>query len=580
VKTAASTRASQFFLKMLLSLVLALVVSTVISITALAQSGSISKEKLIALRSAGVSDSVLVQQIQKDGISFDMNADTTLELKNAGFSNDVLHALLQASSKGTPGPAQPTNDDSVAGLYKAGRFPELADRVRASLKANPSDYKTEALLIMTLLKMKEKDAARTEFQQLAAHETDPAAAPFVKQVKTLFDSLAKTEEAKVKLIAALKDYRVSDATKIMDHLSASPTQKEILKINLDMYEGKFDQARDRFSKIQFASYSEKAHSGILDHITQTDAEYKKLMARIDEYLYGRFATVSCGFPWAAWSSRASPPDDHDLGSMSVREYVELANNLVQISPLNDDARNLSFHAQLLTGNYEQLEILGDQLLQTRGILKVPFFGAEHFFKLVIDSRTKHMYTEADSHTIDLKYQQNKYWRWAELVPFDLAFDQVKGINQKAGVYGGVALDHKDYALMFEPGDVAPIYALMNMLFCTAGQKAEMTVTRNLGQYIIHVIGNKNIKAELADPSKAKGPSSGWLTGLLVAGASMSSNPGLRDAAVQGLQADQAQQAANFQAQQAAWESFTTRDTFNFVEADAFTGLEELLGVLN
>jgi len=33
--------------------------------------------------------------------------------------------------------------------------------------------------------------------------------------------------------------------------------------------------------------------------------------------------------------------------------------------------------------------------------------------------------------------------------------------------------------------------------------------------------------------------------------------------------------------QTAWENFAAaRDTFNFLEADAFTGLEQLLGVLN
>ena len=64
------------------------------------------------------------------------------------------------------------------------------------------------------------------------------------------------------------------------------------------------------------------------------------------------------------------------------------------------------------------------------------------------------------------------------------------------------------------------------------------------------------------------------------GAMTSTDPSLRTAAVVGLQADQAHQAANLQAQQAAWESFATRDMFSFVEADAFTGLEQLLGVLN
>jgi hypothetical protein len=99
--------------------------------------------------------------------------------------------------------------------------------------------------------------------------------------------------------------------------------------------------------------------------------------------------------------------------------------------------------------------------------------------------------------------------------------------------------------------------------------------------VLHVSGNNNIKAELADPSHASGPSSGWLTGLLIAGASMSSNPALSAAAVQGLQADQAQQVANYQAQQAAWGAFNeTQQTFDFIEADAFAALEELLGVLN
>jgi hypothetical protein len=134
-----------------------------IPLRAQTSANAISKDKLIALRNAGVGDSVLIEQIRKDGIGFDINADTTLELKAAGFSNDVLQALLQAGSKAQPAPsAEPAKDDSVAGLFKAGRFPELADRLKATMKANPSDYKTERLLILTLLKMKENDAAHAE----------------------------------------------------------------------------------------------------------------------------------------------------------------------------------------------------------------------------------------------------------------------------------------------------------------------------------------------------------------------------------------------------------------------------------
>ena len=185
---------------------------------------SLSKQNLIDLKKAGISDSVLMKQIDKDGISFEMNAATTIELKNLGFSDDVLSALL-GSGKKTVTDAPAPRSNSIAAMYNAGKFPELADRLRASLKADPSDYKSDALLIMTLLKMKEKDAALTEFRQLAAHEQDPAAAPLVKQIKALFDSLAKTEEAKGRLIAALKDYRVADAMAALNELSV-PSKAE------------------------------------------------------------------------------------------------------------------------------------------------------------------------------------------------------------------------------------------------------------------------------------------------------------------------------------------------------------------
>jgi hypothetical protein len=129
--------------------------------------------------------------------------------------------------------------------------------------------------------------------------------------------------------------------------------------------------------------------------------------------------------------------------------------------------------------------------------------------------------------------------------------------------------------------LAPWPDAVIQLYCTAGEKAELTVTHNLGQDILHVADNSRIKAELADPKNATGAPSGLLTGLLIAGVSMYSNSAVASTAVQGLQAEQAQQMAAFQSQEAAWDSFTlASDSFNFLDVDAFSGLEELLGVLN
>jgi hypothetical protein len=59
---------------------------------------SLSKQDVLDLKKAGVDKTVMIQQIQKDGINFEMNAATTIELKNLGFSDDVLSALLSSKT--------------------------------------------------------------------------------------------------------------------------------------------------------------------------------------------------------------------------------------------------------------------------------------------------------------------------------------------------------------------------------------------------------------------------------------------------------------------------------------------------
>ena len=461
-------------------------------------------------------------------------------------------------------------------MYSAGQFPELADRLRASLKADPSDYKSDALLIMTLLKMKENDAALTEFRRLAAHEQDPVAAPLVKQIKTLFDSLAKTEEAKGRLIAALKDYRVADGVAILNELPVSPKQREILRISLDLYQGKYDQARERFLKIPFESYSEKEQLGkVSDNIAETETAYKKLMSRVDVYLYSPFAMVYCSSPL-----NADPVNYPELASMSAKEFIELVSNLIQMAPLSDDVRSLVFHAQLLAGQYDELEQWGDRLLREKGSIRIAFFASDRFFNLVIDSRQKRLYTEPDSHLFQPRYPAGSRY-WANLAPFDLSFDQIKSLSQKAWTDRNYS---KPFAVKLVPEGVAPNFALMNILRCTAGEQAEAMAMKNLGRYILHVIGRNDVRAELTDPANLKGPSSGgWETALLIIGGAMSSNAAVRAQALEGVQtidAIRASEIAKYQAQQAAWDSFTTRYTFNLIEADAFSALEQLLGVLN
>lgn len=314
---------------------------------------------------------------------------------------------------------------------------------------------------------------------------------------------------------------------------------------------------------------------------------------MDVYLFSPYAASFC-VSFSEPYSRGYYPDD--FLALSVNDYVQTIDKLARLAPLNDNVLNLMFHAQLLTGNYEETERLGDRLLEARGKISIPFFSYDRFFKLVIDSAGKRIYTEDDQHPFRARYHTGggvksnqeatvNDW-WSQLVPFDLRFDQITELDQKARRRRDAAevMVSKSYALKFSPSGIAPNYALMNILYCTAGEKAEMTVTRNLGQYVLHVIGKSKVNSQLADPSTAAGPPSGWATGLLMLSGSMGQQTPLQSAAtsmaIENLQAQQAQETARLQAEQATWDSITTQETFTFVEADAFTGLEQLLGVLN
>lgn len=353
-----------------------------------------------------------------------------------------------------------------------------------------------------------------------------------------------------------------------------------------MYQAKFDKARDRYSKLAFVSFAEKERSSkIHDSIATNESQYRNVMSRIELYLHSRWTAAACQFPL----SGLSDPRYAELASLSAQDYVIQVRKLVQVAPVSENTRNLVFHAQLLTGDYSGLESLGDHLLGGSGSIRIPFFAADRFFQLVIDKQKGRFYTEADMHPFEQDAREEAWLKshkyWSDLEPFDLPFAEIKGLSQKAvGRWQGRQLDKNSYALKLEPKGLAPNYSLMNILFCSAGEKAEVTVTRNLGQFILHVIGSSvTVNADLADPSKIKGPSgsNGWVTGILIAGASMSSNTALGSMAIQGLQANQAQLMANEDVQQAAWDNFVAaRDAFIFVEADSFTGLEELLGVVN
>jgi hypothetical protein len=64
----------------------------------------LTEQQLLKMKAAGISQDLIVQQIQSEGVAFPVDPDAMIALKKAGFSDAVLGALLKAPT-GTGGPS-------------------------------------------------------------------------------------------------------------------------------------------------------------------------------------------------------------------------------------------------------------------------------------------------------------------------------------------------------------------------------------------------------------------------------------------------------------------------------------------
>ena len=580
--------------------VVLILMPTLLGMNAFAQTSgnALSKAKIIALKNAGVSDAVLIQQIQRNGIDFGMDPDTTLELKNSGVSNEVLQSLLSAKVSRTERGASvvgPEINARAQELYRAGKYEDLADYLKKNLSANPSDYKSRTFLILSLLKLKDDASANQEFSELTKSSQDPNARKYVEKVESVFALLEKQKEGKSKILTALKNFNAQEASTAIEQLPASPLQREYLNVILDSYSGNFDSAHARLSKLNPDSFAAKQQlKAIDDRVKQTQDEYTKAVGELEVYIHSPLAPSSCFGPSGAWNHS-------DYYKLTIPEYLNTVSSLVKLAPLSDFALNSLFHAEMLVGDYPELENLGDRILSAKGEIRLPFFSKDKYFDVVIDSKKRRIYSVPSPLPFVVQYALNgSGWSpaghhqgaanhndWnADLVPFDLSFAEITSVTQHVP-WGHTTMDYikgRPYVLKFSPIGQAPNYAVMLLLGCTAGSEAQMRATRNLGQYVVHVIGKKNLLVELVDPSK-KPSNYGWMLGAMTAFyggvASQTGNTALADANAnlhQMISTEQAKGDATRQYQlQTA--SALLDDQTTFLSDDSFANLESLLGLL-
>ena len=543
----------------------------------------LSEADIIRLHAAGLSDDTIIQQIQHDGVFFQTDANTTIRLKAAGISENVIKALFGGGNAS----ARPSSNFEIFSqtkvLYEEKQYGKLADLLRAQLSSSPKDFRSRTILIMTLLKISDRADADAEYSKLRSF-TDGDAKPYVRQVESVVSQLAKLEASKTKLVAALQDWRADEALQEITNMPLSDTQKDLLRVYILAYEGKFADAKATFGNISFPSYQQRQQATeILAHIDSTSDAFDRLMKIVDFHIYSDLDPSWC-FIAPQWWNRLQ-----DLHQLSLKEYLNAISQLLTISPLNSHVMDVAFHGQLLLGKYEELEQLGDKIINAKGDIKVPFYASDRFFNLVVDARQHRIFSEADQHAFRVRYTitwpqtihenvETNGWT-PDLVPFDLPFATISSISQHTGMNQGKGLASHSYALKFEPGGLAPQYALMAYLYCTEGEAAGKSATRSLGLYLQHVISRSDLKAHLEDPSKRSGAFGDALGAMALGMLTVTNARGLTTVDTGLISAQMAQDQQSHESQLLNWQ-YVSKTTLNVDSTDAFLTLEKTIGLAN
>jgi hypothetical protein len=97
------------------TLVLAVAALTLFSATSLMAQEVLTNESLVALKKAGLSDSIIISKIRSSQTKFDVSTKGIIGLKNAGLSDQVIEAAVNAGSATTaPAAAAPAAPAAAA----------------------------------------------------------------------------------------------------------------------------------------------------------------------------------------------------------------------------------------------------------------------------------------------------------------------------------------------------------------------------------------------------------------------------------------------------------------------------------
>lgn len=379
-------------------------------------------------------------------------------------------------------------------LFKAGDVRGAAAGLHRYLEEYPDDVRAHYFLARFDLLLNDRVEAAAEYDSVKT-STSADSLTYAATLSSLFS----LEDQKTKLREELSNMQVSEATRVVDAMNLSPTEKELIKFEINMAQGSFATAILRLANLRSLAPGSTLQFDAMEKDARAAAgNFKEITDKLHWYLYSSFCTGSCT---ATWARTELPKQNY-----SLLEYMRLVSNAARLYPLNPWVQDLAFHATLLSAPYEELELFGDKILRAKGSIRVPFYSRQSLFYLVIDSKAQRIYTETNPLQ---RSNESGAAEMADLVPFELKFADITEISQKASSdLATGALASGSFALKLMPIGVAPNYAFMGLLECLYGEAKQKEVTHNLGAFIAHAAQNDHMRVQLVDSHKV---THDWLT---------------------------------------------------------------------
>ena len=423
--------------------------------------------------------------------------------------------ILQLEQFSVPPPegVSPTLQAAAAKM-KAGRAAEACSWFQAILESTPGDDRARSGRVACLLRMLDVETARSELARLEASRggSDPLTERLTAVVETVEEAVA----ARRAFRESLESYDRAGAEALIPKMGLGEAEA-VLEYWIALYSADFPAAEQAVEALSDIAQGADIDTGSMaEALTEARARHGEMSDELDRLLFGRMAASG------ACEYRGLVEESAELEEFTLEQYLGQVSQYVSRFPLAPHAPDLAFHAAILVGGEDHVREVGNRILDTRGFLRVPSYDEDGFFHLVVDRQNQRFRVEDIDHeftTLTGKTRQKSYGR---MKPFDVAFSEISELSQNTvgGAMNQGCLNKGGFYLQVGPKMRVPAYAFMHHIHNWFGEDTQQAKTRDLGRYLLEVVGREPAQVKLEDPDRngGKGMMAVAVIGAAAAGA--------------------------------------------------------------